>query len=233
MRDGTYAVIPVKSFASAKGRLAPILSSAERHSLARFMLEDVIDAVEGACNLAGWCIVTADSDAAAIAESYGGEVVAESGEFGHSPAIHAAIDALESRAGGILVIPADIPHLPSTTIDAVVGVTDDDAVTLVPALHDGGTNLLAVRPCNVFPPLFGPDSFNRHRAAALRRGITPRIFNCPMAGYDLDRPRDLIRFLAMRSWTRAHEFLAQLDIAERLAPTASIISPAVCVEAPA
>jgi 2-phospho-L-lactate/phosphoenolpyruvate guanylyltransferase len=217
MRDGTYAVIPVKAFALAKRRLAPILDGFERTQLARLMLEDVIDAVRAAQSVSGFCIVTAHQDAARLAEQAGGAVVWEAAEFGFAHAVATAQRKLASHGGGMIVIPSDIPHLPSATIDAVNAATPERGIAILPATSDGGTNLLAIRPCDLIPPLFGPRSFDRHRARAMRAGLVVAICTCPLAGHDLDRPDDLPAFLALDSRSRAQDYLAGLDIADRLA----------------
>jgi 2-phospho-L-lactate/phosphoenolpyruvate guanylyltransferase len=231
MSDGTYAVIPVKPFVSAKRRLSPLLNCMERIRLARFMLEDVIDAVRSAPSLAGFFVVSCHEDAAALAEAAGGRAIREEAEFGLAQAVATAFREIAPMAAGAVVVPADIPHLPAATIDAVIAKTGEGGVTLVPAIYDGGTNLLALRPCTALRPLFGPGSFQRHHRAALRAGLSPRIHVCPRAGHDLDRPRDLVTFLTMESKTRTHDYLADLGIYERLeafngAPSAASRAPA-------
>jgi 2-phospho-L-lactate/phosphoenolpyruvate guanylyltransferase len=220
MPCGTYAVIPVKPFSSAKSRLAPILNSFERASLARLMFEDMLDAVSAARRLEGFAVVTCNAEAAALASKRGGVVVRESGELGLSHAVGMASLALSGIARGIVVIPADIPHLPSATIDAVVDSTAERGVTMVPAACDGGTNLLSVRPWHLLLPQFGPDSFDRHSRAALRIGASTLIHACPLASWDLDRPCDLTTFLGFVTKTRTHRYLAGLDIAARIAQDA-------------
>lgn len=231
MSDGTYAVIPVKPFVSAKRRLTPLLSCIERIRLARLMLEDVIDAVRSATSLAGFFVVTCHREAAEMAEGAGGGTIWEEAEFGLARAVATAFREIAPIAGGAVVIPADIPHVPGSTIDAVIAKTPQDGVTLVPAIYDGGTNLLALRPCTALEPLFGPGSFQRHHRTALRAGLSPRIHVCPRAGHDLDRPRDLVTFLSMDSKTRTQDYLAGLRIYERL--DAMNGKPAAASRAPA
>jgi 2-phospho-L-lactate guanylyltransferase len=226
MRDGTYAVIPVKPFASAKRRLAPILNSFERAQLARLMLGDVLDSVSAARSLAGAVIVTCNRDAATMAEERSVQVILEDGEFGLACAVERGLAALSGVAKGAVVIPSDIPQLPPATIDAVVEKTPNRGVTLVPAMYDGGTNLLCLRPCHLMPALFGPDSFSRHHDAALRARATTRIHICPLAGNDLDEPRDLISFLSVGSSTRTRDFLAGLGIPQRNAALSGLSTPA-------
>ena len=233
MPGGTYAVIPIKSFASAKRRLAPILNSRERTWLARLMLEDVLDAVSAARRLSGFVAVTGDIDAAAAAEARGGHVIREPRELGLGHAVESGLAWLDGRAGGAVVVPTDIPHVPPATIDAVIAETPDDGVVLVPAASDGGTNMLSLRPCRILPPLFGPHSFHRHHQAATARGAATRIHVCARAGHDLDRPRDLADFLAFGSKTRTQDYLSGLGIGERMARLAGAQIPANLAEASA
>jgi 2-phospho-L-lactate guanylyltransferase len=216
MHDGTYAVIPVKPFASAKRRLAPILNRFERTLLARLMLEDVIDVVRAARSVRGFFVVTSHEDAARLARAAGGQAIVETGEYGLPHAVATAQRKLAPFAAGLVVVPSDIPHLPSATIDAVNAITPERGIALVPATSDGGTNLLAMRPCDLIPPLFGARSFDRHRWTAMRAGLPVETHICPMAGHDLDGPDDLPAFLTMAMRSRAQDYLAGLDIAERL-----------------
>jgi 2-phospho-L-lactate/phosphoenolpyruvate guanylyltransferase len=213
-RSGIHAVIPVKSFASAKQRLSPFLNSPERAHLARLMFEDVLDALGMARQLRGCLVVTHDAQAAAIARKSGVQVVDANGDSGFSVAVSCATAALPPGSG-MLVVPTDVPQVSPALVDLIAALTPSPGLTLVPATSDGGTNLLAMRPCTLLPPLFGRDSFARHRRAAAAAGITPVIWPSSDAGLDLDRPADLAAFLAMKSATRAHRFLAGLDLPMR------------------
>ena len=167
--------------------------------------------------MSGLFIVTAHQDAARLAETAGGVVIWEAGEYGFAHAVATAQRKLACHGAGMMVIPSDIPHLPSATIDAVNACTPERGIAIVPATSDGGTNLLAIRPCDLIPPLFGPRSFDRHRARAIRAGLPVEICACPLASHDLDRPDDLPAFLALDTRSRAQDYLAGLDIADRLA----------------
>jgi 2-phospho-L-lactate guanylyltransferase len=226
MHDGTYAVIPVKPFASAKRRLSPILNCFEREQLAALMLADVLDSVCAARSLSGFVVVTCEAAAVLAAKRRGGQVVREAGESGLDQAVEAAIDALDGRAEGIAVIPADIPHLPAATIDAVTQNTADGGMTIVPAICDGGTNILSLRPVRLIPPLFGPGSYHRHTRAARAVGAVTHVHVCETVGHDLDRPRDLQTFLSFGSRTRTQDYLAGLGINDRIATLPRSDTPA-------
>src|SRR5262249_40196895 len=84
----------------------------------------------------------------------------------------------------------------------------------IAAAEDGGTNLIACRPARLLSPSFGPGSFENHRRASTLAGMSVRILDLPELALDIDRPRHLEKFLAMRTKTRAHAFLSSRAIVE-------------------
>jgi len=220
-RASVWAVVPVKPFDEAKLRLAPVLDASERSHLVRLMFEDVLAALTASRHLLGGVLVpTADRQAAEIARRHGASVVAEDSPSGLNSAIEKAIGCIPAAADGMLVVPADLPQLSAGSIDQIVRLLDaPDVVVLVQAPADGGTNMLACRPPGVIPPLFGPQSFWRHREAARHAGIRTSIVKNLELEQDIDRPDDLVAFLSMETavQTRSHAFVSSLDIADRLA----------------
>ncbi|MNT18973.1 2-phospho-L-lactate guanylyltransferase [compost metagenome] len=89
-------------------------------------------------------------------------------------------------------------------------------MTLVAASDDGGTNTLVCSPPLVIPLAFGTDSFRRHRQAALRADIEPRVLTLPRIALDIDRPADLHAILAQPNRTRTQSCLHASGVAERL-----------------
>ena len=75
-----WALVPVKQFDLAKGRLAGVLTDRERSDLARAMLEDVLEALAGTGALARILVITREPAVAALAESAGAVTVARSEE---------------------------------------------------------------------------------------------------------------------------------------------------------
>ena len=228
-RASVWAVVPVKPFAVAKVRLAPVLDAAERAHLVRLMFEDVLAALTASRHLLGGVLVpTADREAAEIARRHGAVVVAEDSPSGLNSAIEQAVRCISPDAGdGMLVVPADLPQLSAASIDPIVRLLDaPELVVLVQAPADGGTNLLGCRPAGAIPPLFGPQSFWRHREAARHAGIRTSIVKNRELEQDIDRPDDLVAFLSMESavQTRTHAFVSSLDIADRLAGRAQLLN---------
>jgi len=211
----TWAVVPVKPFALAKRRLAPVLSADERVQLARLMLQDVLAALAKCERLSGILVITRDPAADGLARNHGADVL-EDRALDLNAAVRTGAAHLSSDAG-MIVVPADIPLLSATLVDELTDrISHQRVVALVPATRDGGTNLLACRPAGAITPSFGPNSFWHHQQAARDAGLRTAAIASDDAGLDIDVPEDISAFLSRRSPTRSHAFLAALDIDERL-----------------
>ena len=214
----TWAVVPVKPFRLAKQRLASILPERDRIALARVMLEDVLSALDACSNrLAGVIVVTADEDVSAMARRHDAVVFRETVAMGMNSALTRVVDHLSGRPDtGVVVVPADLPQVSPSDIEAMLDlIRYAPAVALVRA-NDGGTNLLACRPAAALAPAFGPDSFNAHCMAATRIGITPTVRLAPHLQFDIDRPDDLVNFIARVSATRTYAHLSTLNVQDWL-----------------
>jgi len=217
---GIWAVVPVKEFEGAKRRLSSCLSADERRTLARTMLEDVLDALSAVEQLAGVLVVTVDPAATSLATRYGARIVTESAPEGHTGAVTAAARLLvrEGRAG-MMTMPGDIPRLSPAEIAATLTAhRAAPAFTIVPAHDDLGSNTIICSPPDAVPLRFGEDSFYPHLDAARAHGIDPLIVRQPGIGMDIDNPVDLVTFLKMSPpvHTRTLDFLKQAGIAARL-----------------
>ena len=203
--------MPVKPFPSAKKRLTSILDASARARLAREMFEDVLAALVDCRTLEGVVVVTADSDAAAIARQAGALVLDESVAAGLNAALVNAIASLPAATDtGIVMVPSDLPQLSTNAIDYAIERIDAPAAVALQRASDGGTNLLACRTARIITPRFGAGSFDAHCAAARRSGVVPHVIEWPGLECDLDRPDDLPAFLSLRTPTRSHAFLAQV-----------------------
>lgn len=218
-----WAIVPVKRFAAAKRRLAPVLEAGERAALARLMLEDVLDALLPCRDiLTGVLVVTADREAMAVARHCGAAVVMDAADSGINEAIVAGIEHLGASADdAAMVVPSDIPQATRNAFaQAAAAVAAPHSLAIAAAAQDGGTNLLACRPAGVVAPRFGQRSFDQHRRAALQAGIAVQTLRLPELSLDIDRPDDLPAFLALNSPTRTHAFLSAIPFQERLAASA-------------
>ncbi|HET7850633.1 MAG TPA: 7,8-didemethyl-8-hydroxy-5-deazariboflavin synthase CofG, partial [Pseudolabrys sp.] len=210
-QSNVWAVVPVKRFALAKQRLAAVLDASKRAELARVMLADVLEALaRSKTHIGGVVVVTSDAEAAALAEKYDASVVSDEGREGLNAAIRLGLDCVADNGGeGVLIVPSDVPHLlPQMVARAVDAIQAPNTLAAVPAADDRGTNLLGCRPAGALPLCFGPGSFDSHCEAARAQGMAVRVLPIDSLGLDLDRPKNLDDFLALKSATRTHGLLA-------------------------
>jgi 2-phospho-L-lactate/phosphoenolpyruvate guanylyltransferase len=188
----TLAILPIKSFADAKQRLADELAPGARRALAEAMFSDVLVALRRAQGIDEVLVVSNDNGAQQIAGGYGAQVLDDLQE-GHNPAallgIRWALDAGIDRA---LLVPGDCPMLVPAEIDELCAhpVAAPSAL-IVPDRHGTGTNALLLTPPDTLAPSFGPDSCRRHAANAESAGISSEIVDVPSLALDVDTFEDL------------------------------------------
>lgn len=189
-----WAVIPVKDLADAKQRLSAFLTPQERRQLFLAMLRDVLRAIAGAKGLAGCLMVTRDPVAIGLAGEIGTRILVETANEGQSAAVRRAARLLAKEgAKGLLTVPGDVPLLAAADIELALSTgRSAPAVTLVPSRDRRGSNCLVVRPADVMPFHFGPDSFAKHLAAAHDRGLAIDCVEIPGFALDVDEPEDLM-----------------------------------------
>lgn len=211
-----WALVPVKRLDRAKSRLAGVLSPAERRRLARAMLADVLDVLRAVPDLAGTLVVTADAAAAAVATRFGAVVTRDRADCGLNAAVAAGLARLAAEGrGAALIVPADLPLVTGAAVEAVIAALDRADVVLVPAAGDAGTNCMAGPPGRLVPH-YGPESFARHRAAALAAGTVPVSIQPDGLATDVDRPDDLRAVLASGRPTGTRRLLETLAVRSRL-----------------
>jgi 2-phospho-L-lactate guanylyltransferase len=211
--SGPWAVVPVKSMAEAKQRLAGVLPQEARRRLMLAMLRDVLATLSQVEALGPVLVVTPDAEVAELAVRRGVGVLREARTQGHSAAAVAGFAyAAAHGAKRALTLPADAPLLTPAELGRLIDATDTEAgarVALVPS-HDGdGTNAVLAAPPDVFPPRFGPGSFARHCAAAKAMGLACRVVELTGLGMDVDEPRDLQALLALKGDDPNYAFLRE------------------------
>ncbi len=175
-------LVPVKSFADAKARLAPVLSPSEREALARWTADRVVAAagelpVFVACD---------DDDVAAWATARGATVLWHPGVGLNAAVAHSVDDLRDLGVSHVVVAHGDLPRATSLTSVAIEG-----AVTLVPDARGDGTNVIAVPSASGFRFAYGPGSFQRHLHHALAAGLPVAVRHDPLLSVDIDTPADL------------------------------------------
>lgn len=177
-------LIPVKSFALAKVRLAGALDRAERAELARAMAGLVVAA---AAPLPVWCVCD-DDEVAEWARGHGARVEWTPG-LGLNGAVQAATERRAAAGTGrVIVAHGDLPFARDLPTLAEAG---PDEVVLVPDRRSHGTNVVSVPTGAGFRFSYGERSFERHRDEVERCGLRVRIVRAEHLGWDVDEPVDL------------------------------------------
>ena len=197
-------VVPVKSFADAKQRLAGVLTTAQRRALAEAMLRDVAAAICRVQRKVRIAFVTSDPEAEAIGRSNGFEIITDHADSGETDAVSIATEAaMQSGARSLLVIPGDVPLVTAAELENILDAAPPRGTVLVPAFDGRGTNAILRTPPNLFPARFGNDSFKPHVECARHSGAEHTILRLPGLAVDIDNPADLERLAASDSETAA------------------------------
>jgi 2-phospho-L-lactate guanylyltransferase len=178
-------VIPLRSFSTAKARLAEALEPAARAEIVRRMADRVVDAagtmpvvvVSSAPEVRAWA---SERELVVVDDPGGLDLAADAGRA-------------HLRAAGcsrVVIAHADLPH--ARSLAPLARDLSQPIVALVPCHRDDGSNVLSVPADAPFRFAYGPASFRRHTAEARRLGLGVRVVRSPDLAVDVDSPDDLV-----------------------------------------
>jgi 2-phospho-L-lactate guanylyltransferase len=187
----TVAVVPVKSLAAAKTRLATALAPNERVNLTLQTLKRVLAALDQP-GIAARLVISPDEAVLRATRVAGAHGLRQASD-GLNPGLEEARTwALAQGAAALLIVLGDLPLLAPEHITAILAIADrPGTVALAPDRHGSGTNIMLLRPPDAIPLSFGLNSLFRHRAAAQARGLAIHTYDDPATALDLDTPDDL------------------------------------------
>lgn len=202
----TLAVLPMKSFDAAKGRLAEALGSGSRHLLAQAMFSDVLATLRRVPSVDAIAVVTDDREAEAILRGERITLLRDDRRAGQSAA--ASIGIRHALAGGfdrVLLVPGDTPLADPLELEALLaeGEAAGLELAIVPDRHGTGTNALLIAPPGALEPSFGPGSLERHLESARDAELSHRVIEVPSLMHDVDTPEDLTALAALLGESRA------------------------------
>jgi 2-phospho-L-lactate/phosphoenolpyruvate guanylyltransferase len=199
----TIAILPVKSFGTAKQRLADVLGGGARNALAQAMFSDVLGTLRHVPQLDEIAVVTADRAAESAATGKRVTVLNDSAQTGQSAAALIGIrHALAMGYERVLLVPGDTPLLQPSEVAALIDAPR--GVVIVADRHGTGTNALVLSPPDAIEPAFGPDSFARHTAAAKAADVACHAEEVPGLALDVDTPGDLAELATALERCRGH-----------------------------
>ena len=201
-----WALIPLKDFNSAKQRLRPVLGDL-CPALAKAMLMDVLNALSLSSRIKRIAIVTSSRNVGLLGELFKQHNVFCIESDGGN--LNADLElALQHIQGRLLIVPADLPLLSASNIDALqtqITAADNPEVLIAACKRGTGTNLLSFHSDQPIPPGFGEHSFQRHIQYCQQAGVKAVHYPSPDPtvnrnqdwGFtlDMDEPEDLQQFL--------------------------------------
>jgi 2-phospho-L-lactate guanylyltransferase len=211
-----WAIVPIKTFARAKQRLANVLNEDERRSLMLAMARDVLTCLSQSETITGILIVSRAREADVLAETFDTERFAESPNVSLAGALTQAAQYLISHfsARGVFIVPADVPAITTDEVDNLV--RSHNQVTVLPDSENVGTNGLICSPPLSVPYIFDGKSFKPHVDAAFAAGITPKIVPASCFALDVDTPKDLMALHQQQPRSQTAIYLNRSGIAHRL-----------------
>lgn len=201
-------LIPFKSLATAKQRLAEVLNAQQRSRLAEAMLRDVLNAASGVTGRIDVAVVTGDPRAQSMARELGLLVIEDSRNESETAAIEMATAWSEEQGyDTTIVVPADIPLIAADELHRVLDAAPDEGAVIVPAYDRRGSNCVLRRPASIIPLRFGNDSFLPHCEAMKRIGKELVILEMSGIGLDVDNPHELDLLVEREGNTQAQRLL--------------------------
>ena len=186
--------IPMKPLAQAKSRLRPALDNRARQSLARSMLDAVMQAAHESGAATAMAVISADESLQEKLEHYSFELVSESAPKGYNQAVRAASAWAQSKkCDALLILPSDLPLITPEDVRSMARLATlcPRSVVLAPDARFWGTNALLLRPPHILAPAFGPDSARRHRRLAREQKLSVFLYLSSTLSHDIDYPSDL------------------------------------------
>ena len=191
---GTWVVVLIKDFDSAKERLRPVLGTRSRRALARRNAHLAVDAAAAGDQV---LVVAGSEEVAEMAGAWGAVALLEPREEGQNTAAERGIArAVAGGAEAVLLLSSDLPLVTPDSVRQVLKVASRLAppvVVAVPAIGRGGTNALYLHPPDAIGMHFGDESLAKFQEDAESRGVRFVVHHSDALALDLDEPSDLER----------------------------------------
>jgi 2-phospho-L-lactate guanylyltransferase len=197
-----WAIVPVKPFASAKSRLASVLTPPERVTLSEAFLIHTLTVLAQSKVFYRIVVISRDSAALALARNHGAQTITETGAPDLNTALLRATQFVRAnQATAALIVPTDLPFLTPLEVQELTAESHRGAlVTLAPDQREEGTNALFIAPPGVLSNYaFGRHSFIAHVALAQHTGAHVRVCRLPGTLLDIDVPEDLAFYRAAQT----------------------------------
>lgn len=184
MRQATAVLVPVRSFADGKSRLASVVPTEQRRLLLERMATTVIEAAAPLPT----AVVTGDARVANWAGQAGTLVLDEKGHDLNAAVSGAVAELAGAGFDRVIVAHGDLPLADDLTWLADPALPD---VVVVVDRRGDGTNVLALPARAGFRFSYGQASSSHHHAEGRRLGLASALVRDPLLGWDIDVVDDL------------------------------------------
>jgi 2-phospho-L-lactate guanylyltransferase len=185
------AIIPVKTFSSAKTRLE--LSTGQKESLCEIMLDEILHVLSISPQIDEIVIVTKETKAIELAKKYKIISIIDKDEKGVNAAVALADKyLLENNFDASIVFPQDIPFIKTQDIDFMLNYkTLPTFVIVVPSRRFDGTNALVRMPVDLMTTHYDEDSYKIHMNTAKEHTKNTSLVFVKRIMLDVDNLEDL------------------------------------------
>lgn len=189
------ALIPVKSLAQVKTRLAQTLPLPERAGFIHDTARRIVAELRGVADLTP-ILLTPDDEVARWAKMWGVACLREQ-QTGLNQALDLARHSL-TQFEALLIVPADLAWFGREDALAMMALAHaaPTCVVIAPDRHGRGTNALLIKPPLALPLRYGENSAHAHARAAQTAGLPVYWYASGATALDVDHPDDLILFQA-------------------------------------
>ena len=187
----TWIILPVRSLAGSKSRLAGQLGAAQRAALTSHFVTRTIAVLQTVPSVAGILVISQDAAVFRLVAERGVVVLSEGEPAGLNRAVSQAAAFLTVQgATQALILPADLPFVSGADIEALLAVMAPGRLVIAPDERGNGTNALLLALPTQLLFQYGEGSQARHLAAAAKLGLAARQVQRPGLAFDLDTEAD-------------------------------------------
>ena len=186
----TSAIVPVKTFSTAKKRLC--VQQSHKEKICNLMLQEVLDTISKSKLIDKIILVSKDETALKLGKTFGAVEIFDD-ESGVNNAIHSADQYISDKEFDCSIIfPQDIPIMKSVDIDNLLGfVKYGSSAIIVPSRQFNGTNALVRCPANLMDTRYDMGSYTFQIDAALTKTKNVSVALIRRIMLDIDDELDL------------------------------------------
>ncbi|MBK8901433.1 MAG: 2-phospho-L-lactate guanylyltransferase [Anaerolineaceae bacterium] len=201
-----WTILPVKSLARTKSRLAGVLSPEERAELTLHLLTRTLGLLPLVTGLGETAVITQDPLVTETAARFGCRTLAEPPGSGLNGAVTTGVAlAAQNGASHCLILPSDLPFLQANELAELVGLgataVSKPTLMLCSDRQQQGTNGLILPTGLEFRFGYGRNSFHHHQQEATRLGLACHLVDLPGLQFDLDTEADFALYAKNRCLT--------------------------------